>query len=77
MMVAAQGAVANQHTLTRMVGGSRKTGKSMLDRTTGQEVSGANTLMMRGWVMLGEIISLVGLARPTKYMELALAFAIT
>ena len=75
-MVAVQGAVADQHTLTRMAGGIRKTGKSMLGRTAGQEVSGANVLMMRRRVMLGEIISPVGLARPPKYVELALAFVI-
>jgi len=68
--------ISTQHTLTRMAGGIRKTGKSMLGRTAGQEVSGVNVLMMRGQVMLGEIISLVGLARPPKYVELALAFVI-
>jgi len=51
-MVAVQGTVANQHTLTRMASGSRKASKSMLGRPTGQEVSGADGLMMGRRMML-------------------------
>ncbi len=53
-----------------------KTGKWIGTHDRSVQIGRADTLMMGGWVMLGEIVSPVGIAGLPENMELALAFAI-